>query len=108
MQWTLPPTELGKVTDPVWPEAKILDLKAIKEKAPVYEKKFAVERDVTFAQQKPLQVIVQDGKLAMESTFKYQACDDKVCYPPVTLPLKWEFIFEPHDSTRVPAELRRQ
>lgn len=108
VQWTVPPTEAGKVGDATWPKAKILDLKAIKEKAPVYEKQFTVERDVTFAQQKPLQAIAKDGKVTIESTFKYQACDDKVCYPPVTMPLKWEFTFEPHDSTRVPVELRRK
>ncbi len=108
VQWTVPATEAGKVADAVWPPAKILNLKAIKEKAPVYFKQFAVERDVTFAQQKPLQAIAIAGKVAIESTFKYQACDDKVCYPPVTIPLKWEFAFEPHDSTRVPAEIRRK
>ena len=108
VQWTVLPTEVGKAEDAAWPGAKILNLKAIKEKAPVYEKKFAVARDVTFAQQKPLQAIAKDGKVAMETPFKYQACDDKVCYPPVTVPLKWEFTFEPHDSTRVPAELRRK
>jgi len=108
VQWTLPTAEIGKVTDPTWPQARILDLKAIKEKAPVYEKEFAVERELTFAKEKPLLALVKDGKMTLESTFKYQACDDKVCYPPVTMPLKWEFTFEPHDSTRVPPELRRK
>jgi hypothetical protein len=40
--------------------------------------------------------------------FRYQACDDKQCYPPVAIPLEWSFAAQPHDGTRVPVELRRK
>jgi hypothetical protein len=30
-----------------------------------------------------------------------------LCYPPETVPVEWSFEVEPHDSTRVPVELRK-
>ncbi|MBI5085620.1 MAG: redoxin domain-containing protein [Acidobacteria bacterium] len=108
VKWTLGSEAIVKSDDVRWPRSKVLDLKAIKEKAPVYEGRFTVEQDVTFAQQKPLQSAVRDGRLEFEGSFKYQACDQKECYPPVTVPLKWTVGFETLDSTRVPDELRRK
>ena len=83
------------LSGPAWPQAKILNLKAIKEKAPVYDKQFTVERELTFAQQKPLQAIATDGKITLETAFKYQACDDKVCHRPETLPVEWKITLSP-------------
>jgi hypothetical protein len=39
---------------------------------------------------------------------RYQACDDKVCYPPDTVPVHWTLQVEGHDRERAPAELQRQ
>jgi alkyl hydroperoxide reductase subunit AhpC len=108
VKWDLKPSDLYKAEETKWPQAKILDLKAIGEKAPVYEGRLEIRRDVTFSQQKQLQAASEGKPLEVEAAFRYQACDDKVCYPPVNVPLKWTFQFEPHDSTRVPAELRRK
>jgi len=106
VQWGVAESGLFNAGEVEWPKARVLDLKAIGEKAPVYEGRVSLKRDVTFAQQKVLQAA--GGKIAVEGTFRYQACDDKVCYPPLSVPLKWEFSLEPHDSTRAPAELRRK
>jgi alkyl hydroperoxide reductase subunit AhpC len=108
VKWEAGPPALLKTDEVRWPRPKVLHLEAIREKAAVYEGKFSVERDVTLAQQKPLQAAAPDGKLTLEGSFRYQACDLKVCYPPVTVPLKWTLGFETLDSTRVPAELRRK
>ncbi len=109
VKWDAPPTSVARAEDTKWPAARTLNLKAIKEKAPVYEGSITVERDLTFAQQKQLQDAAGDsGKVHVESSFKYQACDDKVCYPPVTLPLKFDFEFVPHDSQRAPEDIRHK
>jgi hypothetical protein len=102
VKWEL--TGGAKASEPQWPASKVLRLEAIKETVPVYEGSLTVRRDVTFAQQKVLQA--QGAKV--EGTFRYQACDAKECYPPVSVPLKWSFKVEALDAVRVPEGLRRQ
>jgi hypothetical protein len=64
-------------------------LKVIHETLPVYKDRFAVTRDVVFAQQKELATAAGSGKeISMEGAFRYQACDDKECYLPESIPLK--------------------
>jgi hypothetical protein len=74
----------------------------------VYDGTFRVERDVTIAQANELASMLSDGKtLTVEGRFRYQACDDKVCYTPQNVPLKWTFTVQQNDRERVPAEMRK-
>lgn len=96
------------IHEPAFPKSKRLHLKAIKETVPVYEGTFLIKQDITFVQQKEIMAAAVDGKVAVTGEFRYQACDDKLCYPPASVPLSWAFKVRAHDSTRVPAELRRK
>jgi hypothetical protein len=108
VQWNIPAQPLWKPSSPEWPAARTLRLDAIKETLPVFEKTFTVTRDLTFAQQNDLFAAAGDSRrLTVDSTFRYQACDDRECHPPVNVPLSWTFTVEPHDRTRVPEPLRR-
>ncbi len=49
----------------------------------VYAKPFRITQDVTIRAAAP------PGPLTIKGTLRYQACDDKVCYRPVTVPLTW-------------------
>ena len=49
-----------------------------------------------------------EGKLTIEGALKYQACDDRICYPPETVPVRWTLQVEGHDRERAPAELQRK
>jgi hypothetical protein len=109
VRWTIDPQPAFKPLDPEWPPAKTLYLPAIQETLPVFEKTFTVTRDLAFAQQNELFAAAGDSKrLAVSATFRYQACDDKECHPPVNVPLSWTFTVEPLDRTRVPEPLRRK
>ncbi len=56
----------------------------LKEHVPVYQAAFRLTQDVTVAQSaKPGQVLTVQG------VFKYQACDDSICYNPVNAPVSW-------------------
>lgn len=86
-----------------YPESEDLFLPAIKETVPVFEGKLRVVRDVTVAfSLRDLPEVTIDGN------FQYQACDDKVCYPPDTVPLRFDVGIEPLDHDRVPEELQRK
>ncbi|MBM3798012.1 MAG: peroxiredoxin family protein [Acidobacteria bacterium] len=89
-----------------YPATRTLHLKAIGEKVPVFEKSVRVRRDVVVGQTRDLKAQLEEKTFTIEGTFKYQACDDKVCYTPEELPLKWTLPLTPLDSQRVPVELR--
>jgi hypothetical protein len=44
----------------------------------------------------------------LKGAFRYQACDDRVCYPPETVPVEWRFQFQGMERERAPAELQRK
>ena len=64
-----------------FPAAKKVHLPAIDETVPVYSGTFSLSFDVT----------LKDPKSPADVTaeLKYQTCDDRICYRPVTLPLTW-------------------
>jgi DsbC/DsbD-like thiol-disulfide interchange protein len=95
--------------EPVFPASRMLRLEAIQETVPVYVDEFVLTRDVVLAQAADLaKALDADRKVALEGTFRYQACDDTKCYVPEQVPLRWTFACEPPDSTRAPAELQRK
>ena len=91
-----------------FPESRILHLPAIDESVPVYEGDFRLVRDVMIGQAAALKGLLSDGTLTIRGSLRYQACDDRMCYLPSTVPLEWTVDFEQHDRTRVPEALRRQ
>ena len=87
----------------------MLRLEAIGETVPVYEKTIRITRDLVAGQTAELKpAIGPDGSVSVEGVFRYQACDDKVCYAPDQAPLKWIFPVAALDSERVPVELRKR
>lgn len=109
VEWKMASAELAKPHDVDFPKSRILYLKAIDEKVPVFEGKIRLLRDVTLAHSKVLtQAAGSSKQFTIEGTLRYQACSDRLCYPPETVPLRWNLQFDPHDSLRVPAELRKK
>ena len=94
--------------DAGFPPSKLLHLPAIDEVVPVYEGRFRVLRDVLLGKPEQVEPLLNaEGQLVLKGTFRYQACDDKVCYLPQTVPVEWKFQWQAHDRTRVPEELQR-
>lgn len=109
ISWTTPDSPAWKAEAVQFPAAKTLRLEAIQETVPVFEKKFRLTREITLADDKAVRPLVDSaGNLTIESSLRYQACDDRLCYIPVTVPLKWTIPFEALERTRVPAELQRK
>ena len=74
-----------------YPASEIYNFKPLKERVPVFQKPFRLVQEVlldgTPASQEALR-----GKeeLALTGTLQYQACDDRICYNPVSVPLSWK------------------
>ena len=93
---------------PSYPESEKLHLPAIEETVPVYQGSVRFMTDLKLGRARDLEHLLDDqGQLLVRGELRYQACDDKICYLPATIPLEWTFQLEPPDRTRVPEELRR-
>ncbi len=108
IEWTMETSPGWQVFDAAYPKSQMLHLPVIDETVPVYEGRFRVTRDIGIAQAKALEPLLEDGRLSVTGSFTYQACDDKMCYRPVTVPLKWTFEVQAPDRTRVPEDLQRK
>jgi len=78
-----------------YPRSKKLYLKAIDETVPAYREHFRITREITIAQEDQLKLTLDgSGHFTVEGSLRYQACDDRVCYIPQELPLKWTFQYK--------------
>jgi hypothetical protein len=109
VEWKLDETPAAKIHPVAYPAARTLHLKVIKETVPVYEKRARLTREVTFGQETAIHPLLDSlSAFVLKGSFRYQACDDRECYPPETVPLEWVFHYQPPDRERAPAQLRRQ
>ncbi|HEX9368116.1 MAG TPA: protein-disulfide reductase DsbD domain-containing protein [Vicinamibacterales bacterium] len=73
-----------------YPAGEKLFMPALKETQLVYAKPFRIAQDLTLAATPELRKRASEGgSLAIKGTLRYQACDEAICYLPVTLPLAW-------------------
>ena len=70
-----------------YPASEIYHFLPLNEKIPVYQKPFALKLDA-HAQ------TTREG-LAVTGRIEYQACDDRLCFNPVAVPLSWTLAIEP-------------
>jgi hypothetical protein len=109
IEWSIKESPALAVRAATFPPAKMVRLEAIKETAPVFEGAFRLVRDVTIARDAVVKPLLDaDGNLTIEGALKYQACDERICYPPETIPVRWILKVEAHDRERAPAELQRK
>jgi hypothetical protein len=96
----------------VYPNSKVLDLKAIQEHVPVFEGKFRISQDLTVTPSKASDAIrslfSKEKTIFITGDLKYQACDQAVCYPPTSVPVKWQLQILALDLKRSPEAIRHK
>jgi hypothetical protein len=105
----LPGIELQPV---VYPKSKVLYLKAIQEHVPVFEGKFRISQDLTVTPSKASDAIrslfSKERTIFITGDLKYQACDQTVCYPPTSVPVRWQLRILPLDLRRSPKAIQHK
>ena len=105
----LPGIELQPV---VYPNSKVLYLEAIREHVPVFEGKFRISQDLTVMPSKASDAIrslfSKERTILITGDLKYQACDQTVCYPPTSVPVKWQLQVLPLDLKRSPKAIQHK
>ena len=76
---TQPQLKVGKIS---YPKSEIMTF--ADEKVPVFEKPFRLTQDVTLDKN-----LKPGATVTIAGTVNYQACDDKVCFPPESAPVSW-------------------
>jgi hypothetical protein len=88
--------------DAHYPPSEIYHFKPLDERVPVYQRPFRIVQDVTLDASRDAQAALK-GKteITISGTLDYQACDDKVCFNPQSVPLSWTIAVRPLDRERV-------
>jgi len=74
-----------------YPASEIYHFKPLNERVPVYNKPFSLVMEVVpEATVEARKVLAAQKELIISGTLEYQACDDAICYNPVSLPLSWK------------------
>jgi len=88
---TIQPNAQVRVLPMQYPASEIYFFKLLNERIPVFQKPFRLIQELvldgTPAGQKAMR-----GKrdLTLTGTLQYQACDERICYNPVSVPLSWK------------------
>ncbi len=95
-----------------YPSSKMLYFEATNEQVPVFEGTFRIVQDVTIAFSTAgdgiRAVLSSEKTVSIAGELQYQACTDKVCYLPASVPLKWQINVQPLDLHRAPGEIRHR
>jgi hypothetical protein len=84
------PQPFVKVHDVVYPAAEDYFFEPLNEHANVYSKPFRLVLDLIVGEVSDQKMSVpMPSRLTLKGTLDYQACDDRFCYLPMSVPLKW-------------------
>jgi hypothetical protein len=79
-----------------YPPSEIYFFEPLNEKVPVYQKPFRLTRDVTIAATREAQQALREmERLTLSGKIEYQACDDKVCFKPNSIPFTFDLKLKP-------------
>ena len=85
-----------------YPPSEIYLFEPLNERVPVYQKPFTLVQELVLeATQEAERVLKERETLTVGATFEYQACDDRICFTPVSLPLTWAMTLKRHVTGRI-------
>ena len=90
----LGPQPLVRLLPMNYPASEIYLFRPLNERVQVYQKPFTLVQELIVEGTPQAQAAFR-GKdsLTLMGTLEYQACDDKVCYTPASIPLTWTLEF---------------
>ena len=90
------PSKYIRTFKTAYPKSEVYFFKPLNERVPTYQKPFTISQDVVLDGQASTRTAL-NGQTAMTigGALTYQACDDRLCYDQVTLPLSWTVGLKP-------------
>jgi len=81
---TLKPQADVKAGKATYPKSEMVFFAPLNETVPVYQKAFRIAQDATLAK-----TAKAGSTVTLAGTLEFQACDDKVCFVPESVPVSW-------------------
>ena len=95
------PSELVRFEPVNFPDSEIYHFKPLDERVEVYQEKFTLLQEaVVNASSEAEEIMEELDTLTLSGSFDYQACDDAICYLPVSIPITFTLELERLDYQR--------
>jgi len=79
-----------------YPPSQVYTFKPLNERVQVYEKPFTLMQEIVLeGSPEATRALRGQDTLTLSGTLDYQACDDKVCFNPASVPLSWTISLRP-------------
>ena len=90
------PQRFVRVLPLTYPVSDIYFFKPLKERVPVYRKRFTLLQEIVLEGTSEAQQALRGKEsLTLTGALDYQACDDKLCFNPASVPLSWTLSLRP-------------
>ena len=90
------PAQYIRTLKPVYPRSEIYFFKPLNERVPTYQRPFTISQDVVLdGQASTRTALAKQTSITLGGVLTYQACDDRLCYDQVTVPLSWTVALKP-------------
>ena len=84
-----------------YPAHEIYHFKPLDERVPVYQQPFRLIQDVVVAGTRDIEKMMRELEVVtFTGQLEYQACDDSLCFDPVSVPISWTVTPTPLDRQR--------
>lgn len=88
---TIDPQQWVVVRSARYPPSEDYHFKPLNEHVQVYQRPFRIVQDIALDASPEAQTALKDvTSLTLTGTLAYQACDDKICFSPQSVPLTWK------------------
>ena len=84
-----------------FPDSEIYHFEPLDERVPVYQRPFTLLREAVVSGEPEVEeALAQLDSVTLTGTLEYQACDDELCFDPVSVPLSFTFDVDTLDRQR--------
>lgn len=99
--FNLSPTSLARYEPVQYPESEIYHFEPLDEYVPVYQDRFTLLQEIVMdASEEAEAAMAELDALTLSGTLEYQACDDAICFLPVSVPVSFTLDLELPDRVR--------
>ena len=93
---SIAPDPLVRVLPMRYPESEIYFFKPLNERVPVFQKPFRLMQELVLEGTAQAQAALRGKEnVTVKGALEYQACNDKECFNPVSVPLSWTLMLRP-------------
>jgi peroxiredoxin len=98
---TLAPSELLRYEPVEFPESEIYHFEPLDELVPVYQQPFTILQEIVVDASETAEAAMAEMEaLTLSGSLEFQACDDAICYLPVSMPISFTLDLDDPDRQR--------